>query len=108
MDSRRRLLRARDEEKSRFAEALRRTVLPHLLPLPSRLAELAAGLAGDGSADARELDLQPERDATNAALEDLRSLVRGTGRRQSARRRSVRCRRTTRALRAGPARTPTW
>ena len=80
LDSRRRLLRARDEEKSRFAEALRRTVLPHLLPLPSRLAELAAGLPGDGSADAREVDLQPERDAANAALEDLRSLVRGTGR----------------------------
>ena len=76
LQSRRRLLRARDEEKSRFADALRRTVLPHLLPLPTRLERLADGLAGAG---APTLDLQPERDAATAALEDLRALVRGTG-----------------------------
>ena len=65
LDSRRRLLRARDEEKSRFADALRRTVLPHLLPLPSRLAELAAGLPGDGSSTAATRPaVRARRDAT--------------------------------------------
>jgi hypothetical protein len=83
--SRRRLVRAGDEEKSRFAEALRRTVLPHLEPLPGRLREVAARLAGSTStspgAVGSPISLQPERDAANAALEDLRTLVRSAGQR---------------------------
>jgi hypothetical protein len=75
LDSRRRLVRARDEEKSRFAEALRESVLPHLEPLPPRLAQVASEVAREGAV----VDLQPERDATNAALEALRRLVRGGG-----------------------------
>lgn len=73
--SRRRLVQARDEEKSRFAAALSQTVVPHLAPLPDRLLEVA-GEAGDGL---RQVDLQPERDAAAAALDELRRLVRGSG-----------------------------
>jgi hypothetical protein len=75
VESRRRLIRARDEEKSRFAAALDDTVLPHLAPLPGRLLEVAATTARDG---ARPLDLEAERGAASVALEELRKLVRGS------------------------------
>jgi hypothetical protein len=84
LESRRRLVRARDVEKARFAAALRRSVLPHLAPLPDRLATLAAEWGQhDGSA---RLDLQAEREAAGAALDELRTLVRGSrpGRAQEA------------------------
>lgn len=73
-ESRRRLVLARDEEKARFAAALRQTVLPHLTPLPERLLAAAEEAGQDG---VRRLDLQAERDAATAALEELRRLVRG-------------------------------
>lgn len=70
-DSRRRLVRARDEEKVRFAAALREAVLPHLEPLPARLLAVAA-TTGTGT-----VELAVEREAATAALEELRRLVRG-------------------------------
>jgi hypothetical protein len=74
VESRRRLVVARDEEKARFAAALRRTVLPHLEPMPGRLAATAATIrAGNGV-----VDLQAERDAAGAALDELRALVRSS------------------------------
>ena len=72
--SRHRLLRVRDDEKARFATALRQTVLPHLEPLPDRLLGLA-GAHGTGGGSG--LDLEPERRAVTAALDELRGLVRG-------------------------------
>ena len=83
-ESRRRLVLARDEEKSRFAEALRDTVLPHLAPLPERLLAAAGETSRDGG---RHVDLEAERDAAMAALDELRRLVRGTrpaGRQETA------------------------
>jgi hypothetical protein len=74
VESRRRLVVARDEEKARFAAALRRTVLPHLEPLPDRLSATAtATRAADGV-----VDLQAERDAAGTALDELRALVRSS------------------------------
>jgi hypothetical protein len=72
--SRRHLLRVRDDEKARFAAALRHTVLPHLEPLPARLLELAGS---DRTSGGSGLDLEPERRAVTDALEELRGLVRG-------------------------------
>ena len=83
-ESRRRLVLAREEEKSRFAEALRDTVLPHLAPLPERLLAAAGSTGRDGD---RHVDLEAERDAAMAALDELRRLVRGTrpaGRQETA------------------------
>jgi GAF domain-containing protein len=71
-ESRRRLVLARDEEKARFAAALRQAVLPHLEPLPGRLDALALATPG------RAVDLEPERQAVTAALDELRRLVRGS------------------------------
>ena len=73
-ESRRRLVLARDEEKARFAAALRETVLPHLTPLPERLQAVSASVA-DGTGPAP--DLGAERAAATAALDELRRLVRG-------------------------------
>jgi hypothetical protein len=75
VESRRRLIRARDEEKSRFAATLDDTVLPHLAALPGRLLEVAEETARDG---ARPLDLGTERQAAGVALDELRRLVRGS------------------------------
>jgi hypothetical protein len=75
VESRRRLIRARDEEKSRFAATLDDTVLPHLAALPGRLLEVAEETARDG---ARPLDLAPERGAAGVALDELRRLVGGS------------------------------
>jgi hypothetical protein len=75
IESRRHLVRARDEEKARFAAALRRSVLPHLAPLPDRLEATSAAVTHDGGAP---VDLQEERDAAGAALDELRRLVRGS------------------------------
>ena len=77
--SRRQLVLARDEEKARFAGALRETVLPHLTPLPDRLEAVSASVA-DGTGPAP--DLSTERAAATTALDELRRLVRG--RRQEA------------------------
>ena len=75
VDSRRRLIRARDEEKSRFAATLDHTVLPHLAALPERLLHVAGETVRDG---ARPLDLEMERGAAGVALDELRRLVRGS------------------------------
>jgi hypothetical protein len=75
VESRRRLIRARDEEKSRFAATLDDTVLPHLAALSERLVEVAGMTARDG---ARPLDLGTERQAAGVALDELRRLVRGS------------------------------
>jgi hypothetical protein len=75
VESRRHLVRARDEEKARFAAALRRSVLPHLAPLPDRLAATAAAVEQDNGA---AVDLEAERVAAGAALDELRRLVRGS------------------------------
>jgi hypothetical protein len=72
--SRRRLVLARDEEKARFAAALRETVLPHLTPLPERLQAVSASVA-DGTGPAP--DLGAERAAATTALDELRRLARG-------------------------------
>jgi hypothetical protein len=72
--SRRRIAEAGDEEKARFSLTLSRQVLPHLAPLPERLAELARGRPQTG-----DLDLSAERTAATAALEELRLLVHGMG-----------------------------
>jgi hypothetical protein len=73
-DSRRRLVVARDEEKARFAGALTRSVLPHLTPLPDQLAGMSAA-ARDGGGMAH---LPAARAAAGAALDELRTLVRGS------------------------------
>ena len=74
--SRRQIVEAGDEEKARFSGALSRRVLPHLAPLPDRLASLgrlwATGTDG-------ELSLAPEQDAATEALQELRLLVHGLG-----------------------------
>ncbi len=70
-DSRRALVLAGDEEKSRFAAALRRGVLPHLTPLPERL-EAAADRTRQGLGP---IDLRAERDGATTALDELRRLV---------------------------------
>jgi hypothetical protein len=72
--SRRRLVLARDEEKARFAAALRRRVLPHLAPLPERLVVASAAT---GRPDGPGVDLAAEREMATAALDELRGLVRG-------------------------------
>ena len=73
-ESRRRLVLAGDEEKARFAAALRQTVLPHLDPLPDRLLGVAAETIATGG---HGVDLAAERSAATAALDELRRLVRG-------------------------------
>jgi hypothetical protein len=72
--SRQRIVEAGDEEKARFSLALRRRVLPHLAPLPERLAWLGRRCPAGG-----DLDLASERAAATAALEELRALVHGMG-----------------------------
>jgi hypothetical protein len=72
--SRLRIVAAGDEEKARFSLTLSRQVLPHLAPLPERLAALAHRRADGG-----DLDLVAERAAATAALEELRLLVHGMG-----------------------------
>jgi len=74
VESRRQLVLARDEEKARFSAALHEAVLPHLAPLPGRLQAASAAVA-DGTGP--QLDVQAERDAATAALDELRRLVRG-------------------------------
>jgi multidrug efflux pump subunit AcrA (membrane-fusion protein) len=71
--SRQQIVEAGDEAKARFSLALSERVLPHLNPLPERLAALGRRCQ-DGD---RRLDLHPEHDATTAALEELRRLVHG-------------------------------
>jgi uncharacterized membrane protein YfcA len=75
--SRMRIVEAGDEEKARFSLTLSRLVLPHLAPLPERLAARARRFADGG--DGGDLDLRAERDAATAALEGLRLLVHGMG-----------------------------
>jgi hypothetical protein len=74
--SRKQIVEAGDEEKARFSHALSRRVLPHLTPLPDRLASLgrpcAAGIEGD-------LNLAPEQEAATETLQELRQLVHGLG-----------------------------
>jgi hypothetical protein len=72
--SRIRIVEAGDAEKARFSTTLSRRVLPHLAPLPDRLAALARRRSDGG-----ELDLAAERMAATAALEELRLLVHGMG-----------------------------
>lgn len=85
VESRRRLVLARDEEKARFAGALRQTVLPHLLPMPDRLRTAAGAEAGGGTAPDRTAALAAaERAAAVAALDELRLLVRSSPQRAAA------------------------
>ena len=85
--SRRQIVEAGDEEKARFSGALSRRVLPHLAPLPDRLASLgrlcATGIDG-------ELSLAPEQEAATEALQELRLLVHGLGPSSVSARRSAR------------------
>ncbi len=71
--SRRRIIEANDSERRRIEAAISRDVLPHLVPLPTRLDELrdaaANGTASDGIG---QLITQ-----TQDALESLRTLTRG-------------------------------
>jgi hypothetical protein len=77
-EARRRTVVARDEANARFAAALRRSVLPHLTPLPDRLAIASAEVRGrEGGCGL--VDLCAERDAATAALDELRRLVRSHG-----------------------------
>ena len=76
--SRRRLVVVGDEEKARFAATLRRRVLPHLDPLPDRLRGESTRVAAATPAKPA-LDLGDERAAAQAALDELRELVRGSG-----------------------------
>jgi hypothetical protein len=70
--SRRRLISTGDAERSRLERSIARRVLPHLVPLPARLDNLASGLPQqDGSQLAAPLA------ATLAALEELREITRG-------------------------------
>jgi hypothetical protein len=72
-ESRRRLIRAGDAERDRLERAIVRDVVPHLLELPDRLVELAAG--GPEHLDATAV--QPLLADTGAALEALREITRG-------------------------------
>ena len=72
-ESRRRLIRAGDAERDRLERAIVRDVVPHLLQLPDRLVELAAG--GPEHLDATAV--QPLLADTGAALEALREITRG-------------------------------
>jgi len=73
--SRSRLVVAGDEEKARFTADLRRQVLPHLTPMPDRLASLAA----EWDRARVEQALQESQEATAGALDELRRLVRRLG-----------------------------
>jgi hypothetical protein len=74
--SRKQIVEAGDEEKARFSLALSRRVLPHLTPLPERLASLGRRCAAGIDVD---LNLAPEQHAATEALQELRLLVHGLG-----------------------------
>ena len=74
--SRTRLIRAGDAERSRLERAIGRHVIPHLAPLPGRLHELTrSDRPGPALLDAAQLELLLE--STNAALLSLREITRG-------------------------------
>lgn len=95
--SRRRLVVARDEERSRFEAAIRHVVLPHLEPLPDALQALANDLrSSDAHAQAKPNEQVPNEVAqariddliarSNQAVEALRTVTRGVFPAQLARR----------------------
>jgi len=74
--SRTRLIRAGDAERSRLERAIGRHVIPHLAPLPGRLLELTrSDRPGPAMLDAAQLE--PLLESTNAALQSLREITRG-------------------------------
>ena len=74
-NSRRRLISASDAERSRLEQAIARQVVPHLQPLPDRLAELSSPSSAATGADAAALD--PLVISLNTAVEALREITRG-------------------------------
>jgi signal transduction histidine kinase len=75
-ESRRRLISARDEERSRLELAITRQVVLHLAPLPDRLRELSR-LATDAPDGLDTAMLRPLVESVNAALAALREITRG-------------------------------
>ncbi|MGY1700560.1 hypothetical protein [Geodermatophilus sp. SYSU D00766] len=80
--SRRRLLAARTEERTRFEAAVEHVVLPHLQPLPAALRRLATSPVHPGTGAALE-DLLT---GTQQAVDALRTVTRGVFPAQLARR----------------------
>ena len=74
--SRGRLIRAGDAERSRVERAIARQVLPHLAPLPDRLRQLS--LSDPDGPDALDTaHLAPVLASTNTAMQSLREITRG-------------------------------
>jgi signal transduction histidine kinase len=74
-ESRRRLITAGDAERSRLERSIARQVVPHLVPLPGRLDELAG--RDPDQVDQERASLSPLVDSLNDALEALRDITRG-------------------------------
>ena len=74
LESRRRLVTAGDAERRRLERSIAREVVPHLDPLPARLAELSAP---DRTDALHPRDVQPLVAGSTAALEALREITRG-------------------------------
>lgn len=68
--SRRRLITAGDVERCRLERSIARDVIPHLSPMPARLAVLAAS-------DAEPALVEPLIEQATAALDALRDITRG-------------------------------
>jgi GAF domain-containing protein len=74
VESRRRLVTASDAERRRLERSIAREVVPHLDPLPARLAELSDP---GRSIALRPREVQPLVAGSTAALEALREITRG-------------------------------
>jgi signal transduction histidine kinase len=74
--SRARLIRAGDAERSRVEREIARQVIPHLLPLPDKLHQLSqSGADGPGALDRAQM--APLLASTNTAMQSLREITRG-------------------------------
>jgi hypothetical protein len=81
--SRRRLMVARAEERTRFEAAIRHVVLPHLQPLPGELRRVAQTPTGPGE---RAATVEELVGSVTRAIEALRTVTRGVFPAQLARR----------------------
>jgi signal transduction histidine kinase len=74
--SRTRLIRAADAERSRVERAIARQVIPHLAPLPDRLRQLSH-YEHHGPSALNTAQLEPVLTSVNAATQSLREITRG-------------------------------
>jgi len=74
--SRARLIRAGDAERSRVERAIARQVIPHLAPLPDRLRELSQS-DPQGAAALDTAQLAPLLTSMDTAMQSLREITRG-------------------------------